>query len=675
MLALLPVMLLLAPAAAMPAEDDDYFDLSLDELAGAKVVTASKFAQKASDAPAAVTIITADEIALHGYETLGELLGSVRGMYSTYDRNYEYLGIRGIGRTNNFNNRFLLLIDGYRVNDTFYENAALGRDQLIQMELIDRVEIVRGPGSSVYGSNAFFGVINVITRNGADIDGVDIAAQVGTFDSTASRMTFGNKFDSGADLLLSLSSHTSDGEELIVFPEEDFQIPEKNFGVVTDRDGETASNVNFKFSFVNFSLFAAYGERNKEVPTAPFGSVINQLHETTDKKSTIGANYLHALQENMDINVRAYASRYEFERESVYDRINEDLPPFTLNIDKSTAGWWGSDVELSWLLDRQHFVAGVEFQKSDQLDHTVIDVEPFEELVNEQNVRQTWATYIQDEIRVSDKFLINVGLRYDDYSNFGNTVNPRAALIYSPKETTAVKLLYGSAFRAPSEFELHAGADRIANLGLQPEEIDTVEVVVEHYFAPDFRIIGSLYHNDLSNLTVLETDPIADMLVFRNSGEAKTIGAEVEIERIWQGGQRLRASYAWQQTDDKTSSQEPANSPRNEIKVKYATPFLYDRFQAGVDVQYLSDRDTLLTGTFDEDFPDSIYGVAGSYVLANVGLTGRFFDDRVTVGLDVNNLFDEKIEHPAGGENDQNVILQDGRVVQLRLTYSSSNNK
>lgn len=98
----------LAPSGqAWSTEEEGFLDLSLDELVNATVSTASKFAQKTNDAPAAVSIITADEIELYGYETLGELLGSVRGMYATYDRNYEYLGIRGIGRTSNFNNRFL----------------------------------------------------------------------------------------------------------------------------------------------------------------------------------------------------------------------------------------------------------------------------------------------------------------------------------------------------------------------------------------------------------------------------------------------------------------------------------------------------------------------------------------------------------------------------------------
>ena len=151
----------------VPADTGNLKDLSLEELMDVQVRTvysASKRTQTLAEAPASVTIITADEIRKYGYRTLADILQSVRGFFVTYDRNYDYLGVRGFGRTGDYNSRVLLMVDGHRINDNVYDSAAIGTEFILDVDLIDRVEIVRGPASALYGSNAFFGVINVITR-------------------------------------------------------------------------------------------------------------------------------------------------------------------------------------------------------------------------------------------------------------------------------------------------------------------------------------------------------------------------------------------------------------------------------------------------------------------------------------------------------------------------------
>src|SRR6185295_4844201 len=118
-------------------------------------------------------IVTADEIKKFGHRTLAEVLRSVRGIYVTYDRNYANFGIRGFDRPGDFNTRVLLLVDGHRMNDNLYDSALLGSEATLDLDLIDRVEVIRGPSSSIYGNSAFFGVINIITRRGGQIDGAE----------------------------------------------------------------------------------------------------------------------------------------------------------------------------------------------------------------------------------------------------------------------------------------------------------------------------------------------------------------------------------------------------------------------------------------------------------------------------------------------------------------------
>ncbi len=123
------------------------------------VYGAAKYDQKVNEAPAAITIITAEQIKKYGYRTFAQVLDSVPGLFTTDDRNYGYLGIRGFNRPGDYNTRVLILIDNHRMNDAVYDQGAIGTEAPIDVDVIDRVEIIKGPASSLYGTNAFFGVI------------------------------------------------------------------------------------------------------------------------------------------------------------------------------------------------------------------------------------------------------------------------------------------------------------------------------------------------------------------------------------------------------------------------------------------------------------------------------------------------------------------------------------
>jgi len=162
-------------AALAQQPGTDLTDMSLEDLMKIKVesvYSVSKYTQPVTQAPSSVTIVTSDEIRKYGYRTLADILASVSGLYITYDRNYTYLGMRGFGRTGGYNARVLLLVDGHRINDIIYEQALIGTEFPVDIDLIDRVEISRGPSWSLYGSNAVLGVINVITKKAKMINGL-----------------------------------------------------------------------------------------------------------------------------------------------------------------------------------------------------------------------------------------------------------------------------------------------------------------------------------------------------------------------------------------------------------------------------------------------------------------------------------------------------------------------
>lgn len=160
----LGITCLLSGVATLCAQTPDLSHASLEELMNIKVYTASTYLQTAETAPSLVTVVTADQIRKYGYRTLADILRSVGGFYVTSDRNYSYVGVRGFARPGDYNTRILLLVDGHRLNDSVYGSSFVGFDALLDVDLIERVEIIRGPTSSLYGTNAFLAVVNVIPK-------------------------------------------------------------------------------------------------------------------------------------------------------------------------------------------------------------------------------------------------------------------------------------------------------------------------------------------------------------------------------------------------------------------------------------------------------------------------------------------------------------------------------
>src|ERR1035437_7331573 len=169
----------------------DLSEASLEQLGNIQIYSASKHLQPSGDAPSSVTVITADEIREHGYRSLADILRTVRSFFVTYDRNYSSLGVRGFARPGDFNTRILLLVDGHRLNDNIYDEAMIGTEYPVDVDLIERIEIVRGPVSSLYGSNALFAVINIVTKHASDLSGLELSAEAASYNTYKGSISYG----------------------------------------------------------------------------------------------------------------------------------------------------------------------------------------------------------------------------------------------------------------------------------------------------------------------------------------------------------------------------------------------------------------------------------------------------------------------------------------------------
>ncbi|MBI4523506.1 MAG: TonB-dependent receptor [Deltaproteobacteria bacterium] len=650
------VFAMVATAGWAAEAKEDLTALSIEDLMEVRIESVSKFDQRLADAPAFVTIVTSDDIKKHGYRNLPDILQSVRGSFVRYDRNYHYLGLRGFSRAGDYNSRFLLLVDGHRMNDNVFDQSAIGNDFILDVDLIDRVEIIRGPSSSLYGTNAFLGTINIRTKKGKDLKGLEVSGEGGTFTTYKGRLSYGNRFESGLEILLSGSRYESQGDQRLYYKE--FDSPSTNNGIVKDADDENYGSLFGSLSFGNLSLEGGYIRRQKEIPTAAFETVFNNDDtKTTDARAFGDLKYRHQLPYGVGVQGRVYYDHYYYRGDYIYaDSADPSL--LVKNIDKAQTQSMGGEVQFGKaLFGRHNFILGAEYQyvfKQDQLNY---DTSVY---VDDRRRSKNWGLYLQDEFEIFKSLRVNAGVRYDHYSSFGGTVNPRVGITYTPFERTILKLLYGQAFRAPNVYELYyqdPGISQKANPNLDPETIRTVEIGMFQYLG--FNVWGTmnLYYQRIRDLIAQQEDPKDGLLVFQNIEGVVQKGLELELEGKWTGGFRSRVSYALQRTEDKKTGTGVANSPAHLLKLNGIVPIVSEKLFLGLEGRYSSRRKTL-GGAH-----------SGDAFVTNVTLFSQNVIKGIEVSGSVYNLFNNKYSDPGGGEHVQDSIRQDGRSFRFKLTY------
>jgi outer membrane cobalamin receptor len=642
---------------AADSKNEDLLNLSLDELGSVKIDTvfaASKFTQKVTDAPSSVTIVTRDDIDRFGYRTLADIIRSVRSFDVTYDRNYSYTGVRGFNGLGDYGARVLLLIDGHRTNELIFNTSAVGTDALLDVDLIERVEFIRGPGSAIYGSNAFFAVINIVTRTGAAVSGAELSGSIATYDTYSGRFTLGEKLKNGIEFMISGTNYSSAGAGLLFYPE--FRgAPGAGDGVVYHHDGDRFWNLYGSVSWADFTLAAGYDERVKDVPTAAFGGAFGRMFTTWDARGFTELRYAHQTQDGWQLAGRLYYDTYDYHTSEEF----AGDPGFIVNNDYARARWWGGEASVGQtFLDRVRLTLGTEFRVGSTLEIGNYDVQPFFLYQKTNADEQVFSLYAQSDTDILKNLRLSAGLRWDNYSTFGDTVNPRVGLIYNPWQQTVLKLLYGTAFRAPNIYEekLDSPAYKPPS-HLDPEHIKTYELVAEQYFLTNWRASVSAYYNDVSDLIDSKVDPSDGLLTFQNLNSVEMKGAEVELEGKWANGFRVGGSYARQHVEDSDTGEILPNSPRNVVKTHVSVPVWRDKLFASVEFLYTSDRITLRQNH------------SGDAEIVNTTLFSREILPNLECSISVYNVFDQKYRFLGSTEHAQDTIPQDGRTLRLKATY------
>lgn len=639
--------------AADGAPADDLAAVLASPVYGSsRLAGASKYEQDLAEAPTLVYVRTAGEIRTQGYRTLAEVLESMPGVHLRSDRVYTHVGVRGINPPGDYAARLLVLIDGVRVNEAIYDSATLGREFPLDIGLIERVEFIPGPGSSLYGSNAVLGVVNVITRSPSQLPGLNATAEAASGLRRKLAVTWGG--DAGpVRLLVGAARERSRGHDLY-FPT--YDTPQTNDGWAIGQDGETSDTLFLKGRWSDLTLNLVWSDRTKYDPTGSYGTVFDTPGWSTDRYAFADLSYSHAFGAEHEVFARFGLARYRYRGLGVYDASGVDVPAQS----PSDADWSAGEARYVWSGWRDHRVlAGVEFQVNRRQAMRSEDLAPAPYVYAELSTRsERWSLFANDEWQVVPTVRLNLGARVDRRLDGRTTLTPRAAALWSPDPRWTFKLQRGSAFREPNLSErLYADAGQLPNEALRAETLDSTELSALWRPRRSLEASVSVYDLRIRDLITLVTLPDGTGQYW-NQGRVRSQGLQVEATWEAGGGVQWRASASTQRARDAETGIALSDAPRTLGRLAVTVPLTLPGARLGANVLWTGARRTLAG--------DTAPGYARANLQFNLAPPGQPWN----VAAGVINLTGRRHLDPAGPEHLQDTLEQDGREFVVRFGWA-----
>ncbi len=656
---ILTLLLPVSSSFSQQTKEEDALS-ELEQALSVKINTAARYEQTAAEAPSSVSILTAEDIKRFGYETLSDALGSISGFYISYDRNYSFIGVRGFSRPSDFNNRIRILVNGHTICESMDGTTFAGSELAMTMDAVERIEIVRGPGSALYGTGAMLAVINIVTKDSRTLDGLEVSTSSGSFGSRDISAVFSKDPSSTSHLTLTGRVADSDGRKSLYFRE--FDLATSNHGIAERLDWEKRHAFTADLQLGKWKVNALYSSREKAIPTASYETTFNdERSRSQDRYGFVEALYQTPLAATLQMTLRAYFDKYvyrgwwPYEQEMAYDRMQGEII--------------GTEAQLIFDVASNQRILGVaEFQGQVKSQYEYWgDISGLYTDINEPY--NVVSLTVQDEYRPSRELSLFAGLRYDSYQRQGSYTAPRLGIVYAPTNRTSVKAMYGQAFRVPTNMERFyedPNAGWKPNLNLDAENIVTRELALEHQLSRDFQLSSSVYSYRISKLLDPVTDPTDSLIQLRNIGSADAYGVELGLRALLSHGFSAFANYTYERTSGSDVDGQLSNSPLNMVKFGVWSSFLR-HFSGSAQMNYQSRRKTvngtetgafLLTDLQLQLEPKSSHPSAFGSML-----------NRTLLSFRVRNLFDQSYSHPGGFEHAEDAIPQDGRTYQLKLSF------
>ncbi len=561
----------LAPKIHANEELGYLFNLTLQELLDLRVTIATGTQQNTLQAPSVITVITQDDIKLTGASNLTQVLQAVPGVYIRHN----YFGFRPLIHMRGTHGRqTLLMVNGISMRDLVSSFGLFWKG--LPVSIIERVEVIRGPASAVYGADAGSGVINVITKTASKIQGNEVGAQISSFNTQNAWLQYSRQWHRYQMNMTANVYHTDAHQPLI---ESDTQtVLDQSLGTQSSlapglgQYGYKSADLRVSVSKAHWQLQGDY-RRQSDWKTA-----LDPATNAHDDRININLHYQNnAFNElwglDSQINFRrlsygtgdglqllppgAFAgaypdgvfdkrklaeSRYEIENRAVYSGFDQH----TLRL-----GLGFSFIDLYRVSQFVNSGTGPDGNPL-PIGSSLVELSGSPFAYAQERTRSIWHGFIQDMWQISSDLELTSGMRYDHYSDFGDILTPRLALVWKSTKNLTSKLLYGEAFRPPSFLELYnLSSLKIPNPNLKPEESNTWELAFIYTATQNLHLGINAYQITLHNF--IRPTPVLGLNLTQstNNPQAHHIHG-IETEFRWQVAQDLRLSgnYSVRRPDD-----------------------------------------------------------------------------------------------------------------------------
>ncbi len=625
--------------------------------------------QRIAKAPAVATVITAADIKAMGATDLDEALEAVPGLHvarnsAGYNPIYT---IRGIYSKEN--PQVLVLMNGIPITNLFVGD----RNQVwggMPVQSISRIEVIRGPGSALYGADAFAGVINIITKTKEDINGTELGGRAGSFDTYDGWALHGDTW-LGLDVAAMVEFHETNGQRETIAADGQTGL-DQAFGTHASL---APGPVNVQRQNLDARLDISRGDwrfrgglqhRNGVGTGAGVGQALDPNGRFASDRWNADLTY-HNLEfaENWDVtaqlsyfdtsqevtrNVLLYPKGTSFPTGSFPDGVIGNPEVFERQARSSVSAFYsGLDRHLLRIGTGFNYLSIYDVRETKNYAITttglptpmggLTDVSDTPYVFLRKGDRTDFFFFLQDEWNFATDWQLTTGLRYDKYSDFGDTLNPRVALIWETRQNLTTKLLYGRAYRAPSFAETR-NINNPVNLGnpnLSPETINTVELAFDYRPTDTLRLGFNVFSYWWSD--IIRFVPDADATTFTAQNTGQQTGQGLELETDWRISESfgLTGWYAFQQSTDQTRHHDAGNAPHHLIYLRGDWEFL-PNWHFNPQANWVLDRDRV-AGDNRPKLPD--------YNIVDLTLRRKHFQGHWEIAFSVRNLFDSNAREPS----------------------------
>ena len=679
------IVVAFSSATFVNASPDNIMDYSLEELLKLKVTTASKVEENIKTAPGDIVVVTRKQIQERGYLNLEDILRdlpSVDVQPHSASTSYNNISIRGIFG----NSKFVILQDGVRISSPTGEDIPVSFN--FPLYHVKQVEFIYGASSALYGADALSGVINLITLDDTDLPENQLTMRYGEDNFKYASHLSSWKTESNYRFLIGVHHQSTNGPELDKAYPEVYQLEDlvtlggQTVVLAEDREGP-------QFPQMSYSLFTKF--------TAPNGyesginrSVFKHTTATGTRPNTVDygkspfwrteIDNLYLKKQWQHTSSITSFTRFDY---SAY-HIDEDSKFSNIFVDYGEGYKYaeGKRValtqQLNWNISaNQSLILGFSYQDFESIPKTADLPKPFDEdrPINQQDIyypfvgelpvkffKIDWnnkALFVQHQAKISDGLNLTTGIRYDDSSNYGETVNPRVGLVYETASKSVFKVLYGEAFIAPTPrfthdhfgsfaFQRNDGLYQsffmqIPNTSLAPEESKTLELNYQRSFSEKFAFQASLYQTEVSNLIdrKITEQPISDFIpggfinetqIYDNVGAIDLVGGDF---RLNYQSESETASISWQASYSFNSGD--FERLGNVIDTPYAAP---NKFKFNLTYRTANWRLTPSFYWYDET-PNNAGDLTDDYSLLNLFVEYQVSETPIRINASISNLLDE----------------------------------